>query len=307
MSEFRSPVKRPPFPRPRIPGSGGGVGGIERIADRYGFPTAGQLTHLRSLLFAPGSDERKLRSALAASPDGAVADLEDAVAPAQKDAAREIVARVRPPIVRVNGVDTAWFADDLALVEQLDVEAIVLPKAMPDGVAALGETGPPVIAIIETAAGVRNAFEIASLPRVAALLLGAVDLGAEIGLEPRPDGLEVLYARSKIVLDSAAAGIRPPFDIVHLDVTDDEGLEAECRLARSLGFRSKACIHPAQLPIVERVFAPSEAEIGWARKVVEAYERETGEGRGVFALNGAMVDLPVVERARRILTEAERS
>jgi citrate lyase beta subunit len=192
-------------------------------------------------------------------------------------------------------------------VAELEPEAIVLPKATPDAVAALGPEGPPVIAIVETAMGVRLAYETASAARVAALLLGAVDLGAELGLDPRPDGLEILHARSQVVLDSAAAGIRPPFDIVHLDVRDEQGLEEECRLARSLGFRGKACIHPAQLDVVHRVFAPTDEEIVWARRVVDAYERETGEGRGVFALNGAMVDLPVVERARRILDEAERS
>jgi len=154
---------------------------------------------------------------------------------------------------------------------------------------------------------VRSAYETALSARVAALLLGAGDLGADLGLEPRAVGLEILYARSQVVVDSAAAGIRPPFDIVHLDVRDDAGLEEECRLARSLGFRGKACIHPAQLDVVHRVFAPTDEELDWARRVVEAYERETGEGRGVFALNGAMVDLPVVERARRILAEAERS
>jgi citrate lyase beta subunit len=209
--------------------------------------------------------------------------------------------------VRVNGADTAWFADDLALVGELPLAAVVLPKATPDAVAALGPDGPPVIAIVETAMGLRSAYETASAARVAVLLLGAVDLGAELGLEPRPDGLEILHARSQVVVDSAAAGIRPPFDIVHLDVRDDAGLEEECRLARSLGFRGKACVHPGQLDVVHRVFAPTDEEVDWARRVVEAYERETGEGRGVFALNGAMVDLPVVERARRILAEAERS
>jgi citrate lyase beta subunit len=269
--------------------------------------TASDLSHVRSLLFAPGSDERKLRKALESDADTVVADLEDAVAPAEKEAARELVARVRPPIVRVNGADTRWFAEDLAMVEGLSLDAIVLPKATPESVAALGAQGPPVIAIIETAQGLRLAYETACAPRVAALILGAVDLGAEVGLEPRLDGLEILYARSKVVLDSAAAAIRSPFDIVHVDIHDDEGLEAECRLARSLGFRGKACIHPQQVPIVNRVFAPSKAEVEWARKVIEAYEQGVGEGRGVLALNGAMVDLPVVERARRVLAEAERS
>jgi citrate lyase beta subunit len=218
-----------------------------------------------------------------------------------------VVRTVAPRIVRVNGVGTPWFEDDFALVRKLELEAIVLPKATPEAVAVLGEPGPPVIAIVESAAGLRAAYEIASQPRVAVLLVGAVDLGAELGLEPGPDRSELLYARSKVVVDSAAAGIRPPIDIVHLDLHDPEGLEEECRAGRALGFRGKACIHPAQVPVVNRVFAPSEAELAWARGVVEAYQRESREGRGVFALNGKMIDLPVVERARRVLAEAERS
>lgn len=236
-----------------------------------------------------------------------IADLEDAVAPSGKAGARELVLELRPPLVRINGVSTQWFADDLALVEELGPEAIVLPKATPEAVAALGPAGPPVIAIAETAAGVRAAYETACSPRVVALILGAVDLGAETGLEPRPDGLELLYMRSKLMIDSVAAGIRPPFDAVHLAVHDDEGLEEECRLVRSLGLRGKACIHPAQVPIVNRVFAPSGREVEWARRIVEAFERELEGGRGVFALDGEMVDLPVVERARRILVDTERS
>ena len=227
--------------------------------------------------------------------------------PDRKDEARGLVLRLRPPVVRINGAGTPWFDEDLAAARELPLEALVLPKATPEAVADLGAEGPPVIAIVETAQGLRLAYETASSPRVTALLLGAADLGAGLGWEPRPDGLELLYARSKVVADSAAAGIRGPFDVVHLDTRDAEGLEAAARFARSLGFRGKACIHPAQLDVVHRVFAPTEEELDWARRVVDAYERETGEGRGVFALNGAMVDLPVVERARRILAEAERS
>jgi citrate lyase beta subunit len=214
---------------------------------------------------------------------------------------------VAPPVVRTNGAGTPWFEDDLALVGELDLVATILPKATPGALDALGPDGPPVIAIVETAAGVRAAFEIASHPRVAALILGAVDLGAELGLAPSAARTEVLYARQKIVVDSAAAGIRAPIDVVHLDVHDDDALEKECRAGRAMGFRGKACIHPAQVPIVNRVFAPGGPEIAWARGVVEAWERESAVGRGVFALDGAMVDLPVVERARRVLAEAERS
>jgi len=266
------------------------------------------------LLFAPGSDQGKLVKAFASEADAVIADLEDAVAPAEKTAARELVLHIlgatvkrRRPLtmLRVNGADTAPFRPDLAAAEQLELAALVLPKATPEAVAALGPEGPPVIAIIETANGIRQAYETARNPRVAALVLGAADLGAETGLEPRADGLEILYARSKLVVDSVAAGIRPPFDVVHLDTRDDEGLEAECQLARSLGLRGKACIHPAQVHVVNRIFAPTRDELEWAQRVVEAYEEGKRGGRGAVALDGAMIDLPVVARAQRILAEAK--
>jgi citrate lyase beta subunit len=313
-----------------------------------------ELPQLRSLLFAPGSDERKLAKALASAADAVVCDLEDAVAPAEKEAARDVVAGVLrdtsepaeaepvphpgrgvvpPPspqsvtatsardgddsvptsnepgqmqprparLVRINAAGTPWFAGDLAFTAALALDGLVLPKASPEAVEALGSEGPPVIAIVETALGLRQAFEIASQPRVTALLLGSVDLGAEVGLETRPDGQEILYARSKVAIDSTAAGLRGPFDVVHLDFEDEAGLEDQCRLARALGFRGKASIHPAQLETINRVFAPSEGEIEWARTVVDAFE---GQSEGVLAVNGTMVDLPVVERARRVLREA---
>lgn len=209
-------------------------------------------------------------------------------------------------MVRVNGADTEWFEGDLAAVRELPLAALVVPKATPESVAALGPDGPPLIAIVETAQGLRLAYETAAHPRVEALVLGAVDLGLELGLEARPDGQEVLFARSKLVLDSAAAGRRGPFDLVHLDVRDGEGLDAECRLARSLGFRGKVCIHPDQVAIVNAVFAPGEEELERARRIVEAYTQGIAEGRGAVALEGEMIDLPVVERARQVLADAKR-
>jgi citrate lyase beta subunit len=267
------------------------------------------LPRLRSLLFAPGSDERKLAKALSSAADAVVCDLEDAVAPADKDAAREITRDALAEaddgparLVRINAAGTAWFEDDLAFVASLELDGLVLPKSSPEAVELAGSDGPPLVAIVETATGLRQAFEIASEPRVAALILGAVDLGAEVGLETRPDGQEILYARSKVAIDSAAAGLRGPFDVVHLDFGDEAGLEAQCRLARALGFRGKACIHPGQIETINRVFAPSAEEVAWARGIVEAFE---GQSEGVLAVNGTMVDKPVVERARRILQEAE--
>lgn len=221
---------------------------------------------------------------------------------------RRVLAEAAPGplrVVRVNGAGSEWFEDDVAALEGLALAALVLPKATPAAVAALGPVGPPVIALVETAQGLRLAYETAAASRVEALALGAVDLGLELGLEPRADGQEVLFARSKLVLDSAAAGIRGPFDLVHVDVRDTAGLEAECRLARSLGLRGKSCIHPAQLELVNAVFAPSDGELERARRVVDAYERGAAQGRGAVALDGEMIDLPVVERARRLLAEAK--
>jgi len=131
------------------------------------------LAHLRSLLFAPGSDEAKLTKALASGADAVVADLEDAVTPDRKELARELVRRLRPRVVRINGADTEWFADDLAAAAELELDALVLPKATPVAVDALGAEGPPVIAIVETAQGLRLAYETASRQRVEALALGA--------------------------------------------------------------------------------------------------------------------------------------
>ena len=216
--------------------------------------TSARLSNLRSILFAPGSDERKLTRALESDADAVVADLEDSVAVDEKPAARGLVARLLGApgttcvrIVRINGTDTEFWEDDAAALAELPLDAIVLPKATPESVDALGSSGPPLIAIVETALGLRLAFETAARPRVAALALGAADLGAELRLEPRADGLEILFARSSLVVDSAAAGVRAPFDVVHLDTRDDEGLEAESLLARSVGMGGKFCIHPAQV------------------------------------------------------------
>ncbi len=201
---------------------------------------------------------------------------------------------------------TPFHDADADAVASLEPDAIVLPKATPDAVDALGPDGPPVIAIVESARGVRLAYEIAARPRVAALQIGAVDLGAETGLEPRADGLELVYVRSKVVFDSVAAGIRPPFDVVHLAIDATDALREECVLARSLGLRGKACIHPAQIAVVNETFTPTASELEWARRVLEANALAEADGRGAFALEGAMIDLPVVDRARRLLAESER-
>lgn len=268
----------------------------------------------RSFLFAPGNDERKLRKALSSSADAVIADLEDAVPPAEKRAACALAVRVLAEadgdalrLVRVNAAGSEWIADDVEAVGSVGLDGLVLPKAEAAAVGAVQGLGLPVVAIVETPAGLRGAFELAAAPAVEALVLGAVDLGLALGLEPREDGLELLFARSSLVVDSAAAGLRGPIDQVWTTLRDDAGLQRDCALARSLGFRGKACIHPEQAPVVNDAFSPSSEELARARDVVRAYEDAAANGRGAVAFDGEMIDLPVVERARQLLTDAKRS
>lgn len=244
-----------------------------------------------------------------------VADLEDAVAPDGKPAARELTTSLLPHtrsaslrLVRVNGVGTEWHDADLRAVADADVDGLVLPKATPAAVAAVAKAiDLPVVAIVETPSGLREAHATATHPAVEMLLLGAVDLGLALGLEPRADAQEILFARSSLVVDSAAAGIRAPVDRVWLDVRDHDGLAADCAFARSLGFRGKALIHPDQVAVVHESFAASDAELSRAREIVAAFDLAVAEGRGVVALDGEMIDLPVVARARQVLSDEKRS
>jgi citrate lyase subunit beta/citryl-CoA lyase len=268
-----------------------------------------------SFLFAPGSEERKLVKALESGADAVIADLEDAVTPAEKAAARVLSTRLLADsepgparLVRINAVGTEWHAADVAAVTESPLDGVVLPKATAAAVGAVGNAVElPIVAIVETPIGLREAFEIASHHRVVVLMLGAIDLGLALGLEPRRDGQEILFARSSLVVDSVAAGRRGPVDRVWVDVRDLDGLARDCAVGRSLGFRGKALIHPDQVAVTHDAFAPPAEELDRAREIVAAFELAAAEGRGVVALDGEMIDLPVVERARQLLSDEKRS
>jgi len=266
---------------------------------------------IRSLLFCPANDERKLTKALDAGATLAVADLEDAIAPSEKERARKDLRRVvgedpRTPnglAIRVNDLAGPDAAADLELVRELGPAAVVVPKAAAATLAAAAPGLPPIVAIVETPAGLQECAAIARVSGVKALLLGGVDLALALRLGGRADGLDLLFARSRLVVDSAAAGIDPPLDGVFTAVGDLDGLRAEAELVRSLGFGGKACIHPAHLETIHEAFSPGEAEATWARRVVEAFDGAAAEGSGAISVDGEMVDLPVAERARAILAE----
>lgn len=259
-----------------------------------------------TFLFVPGDRPKRFEKAHAADPGLVVIDLEDAVAPDRKPAARvaaaEWIAAGHPCAVRINARGTAWYEDDLEMVRGLDV-AVMVPKAEDAealaGVAAVLPAGSAVIGLVETAAGVTNASRIATARGVRRLAFGTFDLAAELGISP-DDTLALLTCRSALVLASAVGQLAPPVDGVTADITDPDRLRTDVAHARRLGFGGKLCIHPRQVATVAEALRPSDADIRWARSVVEA-----SASGAVVLVEGRMVDKPVIERARRILETAE--
>ena len=270
-----------------------------------------KLTSARSFLIFPGDDDRKRDRALASGADAVVLDLEDGVAGAAKDGARSRVqAFAAAPgsparLVRVNDPSGEAGAADLDAVAALEDVAVVVPKASLETVEAAAKTGRPLVALVEDAAGIRDAYELAGHPAVVALAVGSADLSAALGLVPTGDGTELLVVRSQLVIASAAAGIRPPVDGPCLDVRDPAALEREARLARGLGLRGKICIHPTQVVGVHQAFAPTLEEVEHAQRVVATWEGILAEGGAVGVVDGMLVDLPVVVRARAVIEASE--
>jgi citrate lyase subunit beta/citryl-CoA lyase len=285
---------------------------------------------LRTVLFVPGDRPDRIPKAYASGADAIAVDLEDAVAASAKARARESAARAIAALdlsdtticVRVNALSTGLAEDDLrALVPVLGaVDLVVLPMTSDRaavtelaGLLADAETRaelPPgrvaIMPLIETAAGVLAAKQIAAADdRVHTLAFGPADLSRELGVTPTADGTELFHARSQVVLAAAAAGRVPPIDGPHLDLADPDGLARSAAQARRLGFGGKQVIHPAQLAAVRRAFAPSPAELAWARDVDQAFREAERQGVGSIRLaDGSFVDYPIAHRARAILAAA---
>jgi len=260
-------------------------------------------TQPRSYLFVPGDRAERIVKARASGADAVVVDLEDAVAPGNKGAARDALAgaldAAAPLILRVNGADTAWFADDARLAAHPGVAAVMLPKtASTDPVAALrsASNGKPVLALIESAAGMANLAALAATAGVARLVFGSIDF--QLDLDIADDDLALLAFRSQLVLASRVANLPAPVDGITTALDDAARIDAEARRARSLGFGAKLCIHPKQVAIVNSAFSPSEGELAWAQRVVDAAAAADG---AAVAVDGRMVDAPVLARARRLL------
>ena len=259
----------------------------------------------RSLLFVPGDRPERFPKAAASGAHAVVLDLEDAVAPAGKDAAREAVrawlADGRPAIVRINAIDTPWFEADLQMLQSAAGAGVMLPKADAGPLAHTLRAlpGRHLIALVETVAGYMGLSALAALDGVSRIAFGSVDFAAESGIADEGEAMTAI--RTQIVLASCHAGLDPPIDGVGVDFNDEAVMRAEALRSRQLGFGGKLCIHPRQVGPVNDAYRPSPTERDWATRVVAAFQ---ASGGAATAVDGKMIDKPVVARARRMLTDA---
>lgn len=280
----------------------------------------------RSMLFLPGNTPNMLINGNCLGADAVIFDLEDAVAPSEKDAARILVRNTMKYmdfrgceiIVRINSIDTAFWRADVDEILPQKPDLLLLPKTscaqdvleadayISEAEERLGFSRNTVrlMPLIETAMGVENAFAIASASdRVAALFLGAEDLTADLRCRRTKEGREIEYARTRLVVAARAANV-DVYDTPFTDVNDDEGIEADAAYAKALGFTGKASISPRHVEVINRVFSPSQKEIEYAYEVMEAIRLAKEQGRGAVALRGKMIDAPIVARAEQTIAMA---
>lgn len=262
----------------------------------------------RTYLFVPGDRPERFAKAMASGADAVIIDLEDAVAPTAKDAARDALAAwldagQGPVVVRINDAASPGFAADLAVAAHPNVAAIMLPKAERAADLAHAHAAAPLarlLPLIETARGIDGLHEVASAPGVQRLVFGSIDLQLDLGIDG--DNEELLLFRSQVVLASRLADLAAPVDGVSTVIDDAGALAAATRRALRLGFGAKLCIHPRQLAAVQAGFAPSTEELAWAERVVTAAASAAG---GAVAVDGRMVDRPVLLRAQALLARRQ--
>ena len=259
----------------------------------------------RSYLFVPGNRPERFDKACATAAHAVIIDLEDAVPGAEKNAARTAtiawLSADHPVIVRINAADTEWFAEDLALCRLPGVAGIILPKAeQPDQIARVAQAGATaILPLIESALGFHHVEMLARCPHVLRLIFGTIDFKLDLGIDGERD--ELLYFRSQLVLVSKQAGLQSPVDGVTLAINDAAQIDDDTRYGRRIGFGAKLCIHPQQVAAVNAAFLPSAAELAWAQRVVAAAHASQG---AAVALDGKMIDRPVILQARQTIADA---
>ena len=281
----------------------------------------------RSMLFLPGNNPNMLINGNCLGSDAVIFDLEDAVSPVEKDAARILVRNTMrymdfrgcEIIVRINSIDTAFWKKDVDAILPYQPGLILLPKtssaadvleadsyiSQVEEKLGMEKNTVGLMPLIETAMGVENAFAIASATkRVKALFLGAEDLTADLQCKRTKEGREIEYARTRLVVAARAAGV-DVYDTPFTDVNDDEGIVKDAELAKALGFTGKASISPRHVEVINAVFSPTQQEVDYAYEVMEAIELAKAQGKGAIALRGKMIDAPIVARAERTIAMAQ--
>jgi citrate lyase subunit beta/citryl-CoA lyase len=265
----------------------------------------------RSWLFVPATRPDRFEKAAASGADRVILDLEDAVAPDDKRRAAQALPaaalpRSVPLYLRVNGHGTPWLEEDLAVAARLPLAGILFPKAESGAqiirAAAALPAAQRVVPIVETAAGLWEVLEIARGPRVERLAFGALDFQLDTGI--RDEGDAMAYARTRVAVASRVAGIAPPIDSVSPSIDDPAVVAADAERGRRFGFAGKLCIHPKQVAPANGAFQPSAREVEWAEAILAEVAARGPSDAGTFSFRGAMVDRPVVERARVIVAQA---
>ena len=270
---------------------------------------------LRSVLYIPGSKPRALDKARGLAADAIIFDLEDAVAPEEKAAARATLGQAmsqggygaRLRIVRINGLDTEWGIEDAKAAVKMGVDAVLLPKVnTPANLDALAViTGDlPLWAMMETPLGMLNAAAIAAHPRLQGMVMGTNDLAKELGTRFRADRLGMMSGLGLCLLAARAHGLAI-VDGVYNAFKDEDGLRAECEQGRDMGFDGKTLIHPAQLAVANAVFAPSPEDVDLARRQIAAYDAAVAAGQAVAVVDGRIVENLHVATAREMLAKSE--
>ncbi len=276
----------------------------------------------RALLYMPGDDWRKIEKAASLNVDVICMDLEDGVASDQKEAARAMVVKAlseldfgqKERLVRINQIGSGFDEDDLGRVLEAAPDGIVLPKASSrddvervfEAIRKSGKKQIPILAQIENAIGLVNIKEIAAAGGpLDGLIFGAEDYSADVGAKRTPEAEEVLFARSTVVAHAAANGLQA-IDMLWTDFKDADGLERLAQQGANLGFDGMQIIHPDQIEVVQQAYSPSAEEISKAERIIEAFGQAQAEGMGVFALDGKMVDMPIVKAAQRVVQISKR-
>jgi citrate lyase subunit beta / citryl-CoA lyase len=258
------------------------------------------MTLPRSYLFVPGNRPERFAKAYASGADAVIIDLEDAVPPAERLAARANAAAwvspEHPVLIRVNGAGTEWFHDDIGICGNPGIAGVVLPKS--ERVEDIQSIGQPVFPIVETARGFWNVAALAHAPNAQRLMFGSIDFQVDMGIHG--EGEELLYFRSQLVLVSRVAGLPAPVDGITTVFDSLDPVRADTQRARRLGFGGKLCIHPKQVAAVNDCFGPTAEEEIWATRVIEA---TSTAGGAAISMDGEMIDRPVLARAEAILRQ----